>query len=262
MTLINDRWFTVQEIGNSTFAISEYGHWEKVHSFLLLGDSEAALIDTGLGIDNIKRITDQLTSLPIKVLTTHVHADHIGSHGEYKEIYVHEGDKDWLVNGIGGLSIEQIRDHISRDITIPTPETFNPNTYQPFQGEPTGLLKDGDVIDLGNRQLEIYHTPGHSPGHISIFDRLEKYLFTGDLLYDQTPIYAYYPSTSPVNLVDSLERISNIEDVMMIYGSHNSLGLEKNILREVKKGIIFLKENGLVKFGTGIHKFNGFSVQF
>jgi len=56
MVKINDVWFTVEEINNETFAISEYGHWEKVHSFLLLGDNRAILIDTGLGIDNINRI--------------------------------------------------------------------------------------------------------------------------------------------------------------------------------------------------------------
>lgn len=67
---IVDSWFTVQGLDSKTFAISEYGHWEKVHSFLLLGETRAALIDTGLGIDSIKRITDQLTDLPIIVLTT------------------------------------------------------------------------------------------------------------------------------------------------------------------------------------------------
>lgn len=65
MLEINDFWFTVTQIDNNSFAISEYGDWEKVHSFLLIGEEKAALIDTGLGIDNIKRITDQLTSLPI-----------------------------------------------------------------------------------------------------------------------------------------------------------------------------------------------------
>lgn len=51
--MIRDVWFTVQKIDSMTFAISEYGHWEKVHSFLLIGAEEAVLIDTGLGIDNI-----------------------------------------------------------------------------------------------------------------------------------------------------------------------------------------------------------------
>lgn len=65
---------------------------------MLIGEERAALIDTGLGIDNIKRITDQLTDLPIIVLTTHVHTDHIGSHQEFDTIYVHEDDADWLIN--------------------------------------------------------------------------------------------------------------------------------------------------------------------
>lgn len=260
--MIKDLWFTVQLIDKNTFAISEYRHWEKVHSFLLLGEEKAVLIDTGLGIDNIKRITDQLTTLPIDVFTTHVHTDHIGSHEEFERIYVHDGDKDWLVNGIKGLSIEQIRKDISRDITLPTPETFNPNTYKSFQGEPSGLLKDGDIFELGNRRLIIYHTPGHSPGHISIFDETNGYLFTGDLLYNETPIYAFYPSTNPVDLVNSLEKISKIPNVSMVYGSHNTLGLKPQILEEVKIAVKFLREKELTKFGTGIHKFNGFSIQF
>lgn len=262
MVEIKDSWFTVNQIDNTTFAISEYGHWEQVHSYLLIGEEKAALIDTGLGIDNIKRITDQLTNLPIIVLTTHVHWDHIGSHGEFKNIYVHKDEEDWLVNGIKKLSIEQIRKDVSRDITIPTPETFNPDTYKPFQGNPTGLLNDGDEIEIGNRKLTIYHTPGHSPGHISILDNSKGYLFTGDLLYDGTPVYAFFPTTNPVDLTQSLKKISNIPNVTKIYGGHNTIGLDASLLEEVGNAVEELKEKDQVRFGTGIHKFKGFSVQF
>ncbi|WP_316571815.1 MBL fold metallo-hydrolase [Neobacillus sp. YIM B06451] len=262
MVHIKDSWFTIKQIDNKTFAISEYGHWEKVHSFLLIGEEKAVLIDTGLGIDNIKRITDQLTSLPIIVLTTHVHWDHIGSHGEFKDIYVHKDEEDWLINGIKKLPIEQIRKDVSRDITIPTPETFIPDTYKPFQGNPTGLLNDGDEIEIGSRKLTIYHTPGHSPGHISIFDNSKGYLFTGDLLYDETPIYAFFPTTDPVELVQSLEKISNIPNVTKIFGGHNTLGINPVLLKEVKNAVKELRDKDLVRFGTGIHKFKGFSVQF
>lgn len=262
MVEIKDSWFTVNQIDNTTFAISEYGHWEQVHSYLLIGEEKAALIDTGLGIDNIKRITDQLTNLPIIVLTTHVHWDHIGSHGEFKNIYVHKDEEDWLVNGIKKLSIEQIRKDVSRDITIPTPETFNPDTYKPFQGNPTGLLNDGDEIEIGNRKLTIYHTPGHSPGHISILDNSKGYLFTGDLLYDGTPVYAFFPTTNPVDLTQSLKKISNIPNVTKIYGGHNTIGLDSSLLQEVGNAVEELIEKDQVRFGTGIHKFKGFSVQF
>ena len=262
MVGITDAWFTVTQIDDTTFAISEFGHWEKVHSYLLIGEEKAALIDTGLGIDNIKRITDQLTSLPIIVLTTHVHWDHIGSHSEFKDVYVHKHEEDWLINGIKQLSIEQIRKDVSRDITIPTPETFNPVTYRPYQGKPTGLLNDGDKIEIGNRKLTIYHTPGHSPGHISILDNSNGYLFTGDLLYDQTPVYAFFPTTNPMELVQSLERISTIPHVTKIFGGHNTIGLNPNLLQEVKNAAKELRDEGLIKFGTGIHQFKGFRVQF
>ncbi|WP_217585498.1 MBL fold metallo-hydrolase [Lentibacillus saliphilus] len=260
--MIADPWFTVQTIDDHTYAISEYGHWESVHSFLLLGKEKAVLIDTGLGIANIKDVIDQLTMLPVEVITTHVHVDHIGSHGEFEQIYVHEKDKDWLVNGIEGLTIERIRQDISRDITLPTPNTFHPDTYTPYQGEPTGLLHDGDAIDLGNRRLIIHHTPGHSPGHICIFDQTNGYLFTGDLLYDQLPIYAFYPSTNPLDLVNSLEKITEIPNVTQVFGSHHTLGLHPTILDDVKHAVKYLRENDLVEFGTGVHRFNGFSIQF
>lgn len=260
--MIEDEWFTIQEIGNKVYAISEYGHWEKVHSFLLVGEKKAALIDTGLGIGSIKRITDLLTDLPISVITTHVHVDHIGNHGEFAEIYVHKDDAGWLMNGIQGLTLEQIRKNLGRDISKPTPNTFHLDTYRPFQGCPAGLLEDGDVIDLGIRKLTIYHTPGHSPGHICIFDETEGYLFTGDLLYDTAPVYAFYPSTNPVHLLHSWEKISTIPGVAKIFGSHHTLGLNPAILHEVKRAVADLRKRDLMRFGTGMHQFKGFSVQF
>lgn len=260
--VIDDAWFTVSKVDEKTFAISEFGHWEKVHSFLLVGQERAALIDTGLGIDQIKRMTDQLTDLPIIVLTTHVHADHIGSHGQYELIYVHEAEEDWLVNGIKGLGIEQIRKDISRDITRPVPVTFDPKSYKPYQGKPAGLLRDGDVVKLGGRSLTVYHTPGHSPGHIALFDTSRGFLFTGDLLYDETPVYAFYPTTDPEDLVNSLDKISRIPEVKQIFGSHNSIGLDPEWLMVARHAAKDLREKDLVRHGTGIHTYEGLRIQF
>ena len=73
-----DNWFTTERIDADTFAISEYKHWEKPHSYLLIGSKQALLIDTGLGISNIKNVVSKLTSLPIFVVISHAHWDHIG----------------------------------------------------------------------------------------------------------------------------------------------------------------------------------------
>lgn len=56
-------WFTVEKIDNNTFAISEYKHWEETHCYLLCGNEKAILIDTGLGVENIKEITDDIVNI-------------------------------------------------------------------------------------------------------------------------------------------------------------------------------------------------------
>ena len=91
-----DNWFTIEQIDRDTFSISEYKHWEETHCYLLCGEKCAILIDTGLGVSNIRKIVDSLTELPVMAVTTHVHWDHIGGHKYFDNIAVHEAEKDWL----------------------------------------------------------------------------------------------------------------------------------------------------------------------
>ena len=51
-------WFTIEAIDNEIFTLSEYKHWEEVHSYLLIGKRRALLIDSGLGVDNIKNVVE------------------------------------------------------------------------------------------------------------------------------------------------------------------------------------------------------------
>ena len=81
-------WFDIEKIDCDTYAISEYRHWEETHCYLLCGTTSAVLIDTGLGIANIKKVIDSLTALPITVITTHIHWDHIGGHRYFDNIAV------------------------------------------------------------------------------------------------------------------------------------------------------------------------------
>ena len=77
-----DEWFTVEPIDERTFALSEYGQWMKLHSFLFIGEEKAVLIDTGLGIANICAVVESLTNLPITVSSHHCryHALALGSY--------------------------------------------------------------------------------------------------------------------------------------------------------------------------------------
>lgn len=252
------QWFSIEKIDEDTYAISEYGHWEKVHSYLLIGTDYALLLDTGLGIGNIKREIDLLTDLPIRVITTHVHWDHIGGHGLFDDIAVHEADLGWLKNGLP-IPLNMIKNNVTQEpFTKLPPEDFDINNYSVYSGEPTKVLKDNDIIDIGSRTLKVIHTPGHSPGHICLYEESRGYLFTGDLIYLGT-LYAFYPSTDPVMYKDSIEKISRLK-VSRVLPSHNELNVPADIIQRVRAAFRFIEANNNLKQGTGIFDFEDFKI--
>jgi glyoxylase-like metal-dependent hydrolase (beta-lactamase superfamily II) len=253
-------WFTIEKIDDTTYAISEYGHWEQVHSYLLMGKEYACLIDTGLGIDNIKKVTEDLTDLPVKIITTHVHWDHTGGHRFFDEIYVHKEEAQCLRYGIP-LPLEKIREYVSGPLTKKLPEDFNIENYFPYKGEPAGELQDNDILSIGSRNIKIIHTPGHSPGHICLYEEERGYLYTGDLLYKGT-LFAFYPSTDPLQFCESVEKISKIQKLEKILPGHNDLNIDRNYLEEVRKAFIELKTMDLLKHGTGLHDFGNVKIRF
>lgn len=254
-------WYTLEQIDQQTVAISEYGHWEKVRSFLLIGQKEALLIDTGLGIGSIKEVVDRLTDLPVRVVLTHVHWDHIGGVGEFDNCYVHPLDQEWLEEGIPIWDTASVRKELMKELSQPLPADFDINRFELFRGRPTGQLLDGMAIDLGERKVRVIHTPGHSPGHVSFIDD-NGYLFPGDCLYSsETPVYSNYPSTSPQDLVMTLEKLGNQPDVRRIFGSHNQLEIQVSS-QELLASVSYLRANDLVRHGTGLHNFKAFSLLF
>ena len=91
--------------------------------------------------------------------------------------------------------------------------------------EPSGALNDGDRIDLGGRVLEVFHTPGHSPGGITLLDRAARALFPGDAVY-AGPMFAYRPNSDPVAYRESLRLLAELaDDVDAVYPSHNDVPL-------------------------------------
>ena len=252
-------WFDIEEIDSQTYVISEYAHPEKVHSYLLLDAGVACLIDTGLGIGNIREVIDQLTDSPITVITTHAHWDHIGGHGLFSNIYIHEHEADWLRNGLP-MPISTIRRYILEEpITKKLPQCFDINNYFPFRGELSRELVDNDIIEFGKRKLRVIHTPGHSPGHICMFEERTGYLFTGDLLYKGT-MYAFLPESDPDSYFHSVQKISLLPNVSKILPAHNDLNLKCSFINDVLESFTDLKERNLLKKGCGIYNFTNFKI--
>ena len=250
-----DNWFTIDEIDANTYIISEYRHWEETHCYLLNGNMRSLLIDTGLGISNIYEEVLKLTDKPITAAATHIHWDHIGGHKYFPDFYAHADELEWL-NGQFPLSIETIREMVADRCDLP--EGFCMDEYEFFQGMPTKVMADHDIIDIGGREIEVLHTPGHSPGHLCFWETSRGYLFTGDLVYKDT-LFAYYPSTDPDAYLDSLEKVAALP-VKKVFPAHHSLDIKPEILIRMQEAFRNLKAYGKLHHGSGTFDYGDWGV--
>ena len=253
---MNDSWFTVESPEPDTFIISEYQHWEETHCYLLCGTKQAVLIDTGLGVRSIRNITDALTSLPVLVVTTHAHWDHIGGHALYSSFAVHEAERNWLTDRFP-LPLQAVKQNLLRK-PCSLPDDFSIDSYSLFRGEPQMLLHDGDCLDLGGRSLSVLHTPGHSPGHCCFYEPARDVLYSGDLLYLGC-LDAWYPTTDPTAFHRSVRKAGALHPHTIRPG-HHSLSVPSDFPQRVDDAFLSLSLAGKLRQGAGIFDFGDFSL--
>ena len=249
-------WLTIEKIDAQTFAISEYKHWEETYCYLLCGEERALLIDTGLGVSNIKKIVDSLTKLPIVVATTHVHWDHIGGHQYFNNIAVHELEAKWLSDKFP-IPLQIVKNNLTK-FCCDFPPEFDIDSYCIFQGVPERILNDGDWLDLGNREIQVIHTPGHSPGHCCFYEPERNYLFSGDLIYKGC-LYAFYPTNDPLLFYESIKRVQKYKIAKILPG-HHQLNIPVSIIDEIESRFSQIERLGKLKQGNGVFKFNNFQI--
>lgn len=249
-------WFAVESISDDTWVISEYRHREHTHSYLLLGQNRALLIDTGLGVCDLGKVIRGLTDLPVQVVTTHAHWDHIGSHGSFDRIAVHPAEREWLT-GQFPLPIEAVRRALY-DPDCAFPVGFIWQEYSLYTKGATSVLADGDQFDLGGRSIEVLHTPGHSPGHCCFWEAERGWLWSGDLIYEGK-LDAFYPTTDPARFAASVRRVSRLP-VQKLLPGHHRLDLSPALIGQVNAAFDALERQGSLRHGSGIHTFDSFSI--
>ncbi len=251
-----DNWFSVSKIDDNTFAINEDKHWEETHCYLLCGAKSALLIDTGLGVANIKKVVDSLTLLPVLVVTTHIHWDHIGGHKYFENIAVHEAEKDWLSIKFP-IPLQAVKHNL---VCKPCdfPLDFSIDSYQLPKISPQQILHDGDCLDLGERKITVIHTPGHSPGHCCFYEPERKYLYSGDLIYSGC-LDAFYPTTDPQLFWQSVKKIQHL-DVERVLPAHHQLNIPVNIINSIEKAFSQLAGECRLEQGNGIFDFADFQI--
>lgn len=250
-------WFTADRIDNETYVISEYRHWEETHCYLLNGTKRSLLIDTGLGISDISDEVRKLTDKPVTAVVTHVHWDHIGGLKYFPDFGVHLTELEWI-NGKFPLSETAVKTMLVDQCELP--EKFNVEKYMLFQGIPSIILSDHDIIDVGDRRIEVFHTPGHSPGHMCFWEQERGYLFTGDLAYKGT-LYADYPSTDPEAYLISIEKVADLP-VKKLFPAHHSLDIQPEILFRIREEFNKLKREGRLCHGSGTFEYGDWAAVF
>lgn len=214
-----DPWFEVYRVAPGVFAIYESHQFEEVISFLILGEKRGAIFDTGLGIGDIKRVGRSLTTLPIVVLNSHTHNDHVGDNWEFSEIY--GMDTSFTRTNARGSSVDAQAELAPGSICGQLPGGFDAKTYATRPFHISRWIHDGDTVDLGGRVLQVISTPGHTPDAICLLDRKNGLLFTGDTFY-AGPIWLYRPETDLDAYVHSVERIAELTPHLhLLLPSHN-----------------------------------------
>lgn len=195
--------------------------------YLIEGKDKAVLIDTGLGVGNIKEYVEQLTSLPYIVILSHGHLDHVGGASLFDSVYINQNDVSLLYNrsGIEGRKayLENIlgKGVVSEDAYV----AFKEIRYLP--------IKEGDLIDLGGCTIEVIEAPGHTPGSLCFLIKEKRILFTGDACNSFT--FLFLPESLSVEdysytIKKLLDREEEYDRVFVSHGRHE---LPKSVIRDV-----------------------------
>lgn len=256
-------WFQVREVDERTYALLEPNHNEEVISYLILGNERAVLLDTGMGIADIRAVVESLTELPVVVVNSHWHYDHIGGNHLFEEVWAF--DNDWEIGRLeAGLGPAECRAFMAPpESCFDLPEGFELKTYEIRPSRVTRRLNHLERLDLGGRELTVIHAPGHCPGEICLLDPDTRTLFTGD---------AYYPGLIFADLEESdfgafrrtIQALAAlVPDLDYLCPAHNEARIRPDHLLKAARAFDRVAEGGLAFEPDGehrIYRFGDFSL--
>jgi hydroxyacylglutathione hydrolase len=168
---------------------------------------DCLIIDPGLEADELLEFLDGQKLNPLAVVLTHGHIDHIAGvtalRNQFPEtrLYIHKLDAEMLSKPMINLSLM---------------------TGGAFTTEPEDVsLQEGDIIDLAGIKLLVLHTPGHTPGGISLYSEQGGIVFVGDTLFADSIGRTDFPGGSMSKLLKSVrEKLFTLPEETRVYPGH------------------------------------------
>ncbi len=236
MTLpIADRWFEQRRIDDAITLL-----WEphvvplmRCNIWHVLGRDRDLVIDTGMGVASLVDAMSELIAKPVLAVATHGHDDHIGSHHEFSDVLAHPFESSQLEHPTmrsldplvaWGPQVMAGLERSGYSMSDPLFVTALPAGYQlasfaQQSARVTRLIDDGDTVDLGDRQFEVLHLPGHSPGSIGLWEAATGLLFSGDAVYDG-PLLDELDDSNIVDYCATMRRLLELP-VNVVHGGHD-----------------------------------------
>ena len=241
----SDDWYQIYESADGVYSIVEPFQIQETISHLIVGDERALLFDTGIGLLPLKPVVERITNLPVTVLNSHTHYDHVGGNWEFSSVLAI--DSEYTRANMAGFDDERIgNDFHAEAFCKGAPEGVEISSFYTKPWQASRYVEDGETIDLGGRQLQVLHVPGHTPDAVALLDAENRLLFTGDSWYDAS-LWLFARETNLDDYAVSISRLAKLEnDVDFILGAHNEARLAAGKLRIVDGALEKLRSGGYV----------------
>ncbi|MCD6162223.1 MAG: MBL fold metallo-hydrolase [candidate division Zixibacteria bacterium] len=188
----------------------------QTNCYLVRGNNKAIIIDPGDEFFRIEKLINKYNAEVEKIILTHGHIDHIGAVSQVKNItnalvMIHPDDAGMLTDAKANLSA-----YHDTEFTIDAADEF---------------INDGDIIEIGGIQLKTLHTPGHTPGGISLLT--DGIVFTGDALFWGSIGRTDLPGANHETLINAIKsKLLTLPDETIVYPGHGpqtTIGKEREI---------------------------------
>lgn len=205
--------------------------------YLILGKDKALLFDTGYGLYDYRHLIKEVTDLPLTVVCSHGHDDHVLGNYLFDTVYIANEDYELCLAGDN----EESKDRLIRSRYKKTPyieEVIDRNAYmsRTIKNCEYRFVKEGDIFELGELSLEAFALPGHTKGSIGLYCKGKKAFFAGDAL-TKNHVIMYGKSgnapAAPYLYYAALSKIQQL-DIEKIWPAHGDVPAGKELIQETK----------------------------